>query len=366
MGTIYIGGQNKKKGRSFWKLYLFLALFFVVVGSALKVSAPMIVEQWINRKGAEAAGYAFSVRAVDLALGKGQVNLVDVKVFNPETSAKLLETPNLTVQLNWQDLVLSQDKKVGVSADKMDVYLSKDFTSELKRIEASKKKFKNDYYLNLVEATVGELNLIEQKEELSRTVLALTNVNLRGKEFSLLSINKKTEFTVTSDLADGGKLNLTGRTSEVNGAMPWTIQGSLKKVPSDIFNKMAGAELPFSFNEAALNAEITARSEQGKVSGEIKPAIEKLNLIDEKPGFPTQTISRLLNEELTFTLPFSLKDELTLQYEEQFKKLKAYRKYPAATEATPAPATAKKAEPAVKVNKTAQTKEKKGFSFWPF
>jgi hypothetical protein len=43
--------------------------------------------------------------------------LKDVKVFNPRTSSELLKASNLTIQLNWQDFVLSQDKMVSVSAD---------------------------------------------------------------------------------------------------------------------------------------------------------------------------------------------------------------------------------------------------------
>ncbi|MBA2404672.1 MAG: DUF748 domain-containing protein [Bdellovibrionales bacterium] len=186
-------------------------------------------------------------------------------------------------------------------------------------------------------------------------MIELNDVNVKVKEVSLLSINKKTEFSVSSNIAVGGKLNLSGKTSEANGSTPWSIQGSLKQVPADIFNKMAGDKLPFTFNEASLNAEISAHTEDGKVSGEITPDIKKLNLIEEKPGIPTQTIGRLLNEELTFSLPFTLKDELTLQYADTYNKLKMYRKYPAAEGSGPAEAKVTQGE-----------KPKKSNSFWPF
>jgi hypothetical protein len=139
--------------------------------------------------------------------------------------------------------------------------------------------------------------------------------------------------------------------SEANA---WSIQGSLKHVPSDIFNKIAGDKLPFDFPESRLNADINAESDHGKVVGEISPEIKKLNLLNEKPGVPTQSIKRVLNDELTFTLPFTLKNELTLHYSDTFQKLKTYRKDPGAV------VTA--SEPKV----TQAPKAKKTFSFWPF
>lgn len=355
MRTIYIGDSqsNKSNNGSMTKVYFFLILILVIVGSILKISAPMIVEEWINRKGAGANGYAFSVREVDLRLGKGQLVLMDVKIFNPRTSNKLIEAPSLNIQLNWNDLLISQEKKFSISADKVDLFLSKDFSSEIKRIELSKEK---DFYLETVEGKFGKLNIIEQKEDLSRTVIELNDVNLKVKDVSLLSINRKTEFSISSNVADGGKLNLTGKTSEENGSTPWSINGSLKQVPANFFNKMAGDKLPFSFNESSMNAEISAHSEGGKVSGEITPDIKRLNLIEEKPGIPTQTIARALTDELTFVLPFTLKDELTLQYTDAFRKLKTYRKDSIAVERSVA-AAAKDSQ----VKKT-----KKAFSFWSF
>lgn len=356
MKTIYVGsGQSSKnQNGSMTKIYFYLFLFLLILGSALKFSAPMIVEEWINRNGAAAKGYAFSIRDVDIRFGKGQLVLMDVKIFNPTTAAKIVEAPNLTIQLNWNDLLISQDKNVSISADKVDLILSKDFSSEMERVQTVKNR--EDFYMNSVEGKIGKLNIIQQKDDLSRTVIELNDVNVNVKDVSLLSINKKTEFTVSSNVADGGKLNLTGKTSVENGRTPWSIQGSMKQVPADIFNKMAGDKLPFSFRESSLTAEITARSENGKVSGEITPDIKILNLVEEKPGIPTQTIARALTDELTFVLPFTLKEELTLLYADTYRKLKTYRRDPAVAE-TPVPVAAKVSQ--VK-------KAKKGFSFWSF
>lgn len=336
MRTIYIGsGQNKKSnhGRSF-KVTMYLFLFLAVLGSALKVTGPIIVEEWINRNGAGKNGIAFSVRDVDFSLMKGQLILNDVKVFNPKTSGELLESPRLTIQLNLKDLVLYQDKNYLITADQVDAFLSKD-------ISVLKQELGVD--LNTLESKIGKLNVIEKKEDQSRTMLELNEVNFVAKTNS--------EFNFLSKVAEGGSLELTGKAGK--------IQGSLKHVRSNIFNKLAGDKLPFTFNESFLDAQINAHVAQGKISGEISPEIRKLNLLEESPGNETRSIARILNEELTFTLPFTLKEELVLQYEDTYKKLKSYRKY-AASDVRPQSVQAQSSP----VSHT--EKDKKSFSFWPF
>jgi hypothetical protein len=358
MGTIYIGGHKSRKQGGFkWKLYMFLFLFLAITGTVLKVTAPTIVEQWINRNGAGKNGYAYSIREVDLSLGKGEIRLRDVKIFNPKTNSEIIETPELVIKVDLQDLVLSQDKKVSLNAEKVDLILSKDFSSEIERIKVAGKDNKN-FYLDSVEGKIGNLNIIEKKDDQSRTMLELNNVSLKVKEVSPLSINKKTEFSVSSNVAEGGTLSLSGKTNEENGKTPWSIHGVLKQVSSDIFNKIAGDKLPFSFFSSNLNAEISAHSDHGKVKGEIVPDIDRVNLLEERAGYQAQPIKRLLNEELTFSLPFTIKDEVTLQYEDIFSRLKNYRRgasVSVATESAQAPA------PVSKV-----VKAKKASSWWPF
>lgn len=355
MRTLYIGGQRRRTNGIGWKFFVFFIVFLVMAVGILKVSAPMIVERWINEKGKGEHGYAFSVRDIDLSITQGEMVLKDLKVFNPQTSTDLIEAPTVTLQVNWADII-QQDKKVKLIADKIDVILSKDFSSEIDRIKALNEKYKEKPYLNELEGTVGKLNIIEQKEDLSRKVIELSDVNLKIKEVALLSINNKTQFTFTSNVVDGGKLQLIGKTmNEVDGATPWNITGTMKNVPTDIFNKIAGDKLPFSFNESRVNAEISAQSEKGEIKGEIVPDVKRLNLIVEKPGVPTQSIARALNEDLSFALPFTLKDELNVQYADVYRKLKNYRKYPAASEA-----------PAKENLQVSQNDKSSKSSFWPF
>lgn len=357
MGSLYIGGR-RHSGKSGWKwkLGLFLILFSVVAVSALKVSAPFIVEQWINKKGATTSGYAFSVRDVVLGLEKGQLTLNDVKVYNPETHSRLLESPKLVINFDWRNMLVADEKKLMVQTDKVDLFLSKDFASEMERIKDAADEIEDDLYLQILEGRIGKLTVVEKMEEQGRTVLVFTDVGMKVKDVSLHGVNKKTEFSMASKIAKGGELNLAGKIIPEGENTAWKIEGAMKQVPADIFNRIAGDKLPFSFLDESLNAQVTAHSKNGAIMGEIKPDIQRLNLLKERPEGPTQSITRALTEELTFSLPFSVTDKVSLQYEDTFKRLVTYRRYPAAQTERAAP------------NETpaSQTTSRKKSSSWTF
>lgn len=325
MRTIYIGAEQKTKknnGGFKWKVYAFLFVFFVASGYVINFSAPLYVEHWINQKGEG----AFSIRDVEISLAKTQLVLKDLRINNPKKDTELIDAPHLIIQFDWPSLLTAETKKVALIVDKMDIILHQDFTAEIERLKAFK--------LDVIEARIGELKVIERKADRSRTILDLKDVTTSFKADG---------FVVNSTISDGGKFILSRKGDN--------FQGSLIQVPAELLSKLAGDKLPFSFNEPRMNATITAQLDQGKVSGVISPEVKRLNLVGEN-----QTIARALTEELTFTLPFTMTDELRLDYAETYRKLKAYRKHPTPT------VGAGSAETRV----TQTGKEKKTFSFWPF
>lgn len=327
MRDLYIGGPRRaKKGGIMWKLYLFLFFFLIIIGAGLKLSAPLLVEKWLNKQGSGKQGYAYTVREVELALSEGEITLKDVKVFNPQTKVALLESPSLKIKMDILDMLRAEDRKISMSAEKLDIFLSHDLTSEIKRITNSSTY--HDLYLSLIEGKFSQANIIEKKPNESRTLMKLQDVSLKMKDLSISSVNQKTEFSLNSKIANGGQMDLVGVMNEEEGPNTWKIEGSLKEFSPDLFNQLAGSHLPFTFNESVLNAQIIAHSKSGELKGEIVPEVTKLNIITERPGLEKQTIARALSEELTFSLPFTLKDELTLEYADTYKKLKDYRKYP--------------------------------------
>ena len=327
MSELYIGGQRRtKKGGVLWKIALLMVFLLLMLGAALKVSSPFIVERWLNDQGQENEGYAYSVREVGLSLKEGEMTLKDVKVFHPQTQVEILQSPSLKLKMNLPDILNASERRIVISADKLDVFLSKDLSSEIERMKKSTEN--KDLYFSLVEGEFTELNIIEKKIDFSRTLVGFRDVNLTMKELSMMSVNEKTQVGLAAKLKQGGEMSLTAKMSDEEGRSFWAIEGSLREFPPELLNKVAGSELPFTFNEEVLNAQVTARSHEGSIMGEIVPEVSRLNLIDERAGGPRQVIARALTDELTFSLPFSLKDELTLEYADTYKKLKEYRKYP--------------------------------------
>lgn len=327
MRNLYVGGGRRaKRSGILWKLSLFFFFVLIAAGAALKVSAPFIAEKWLNKHGNGRLGYAYSVRDVELQLKESMIILRDVKVFHPKTNAELVKSPSLKLKMKIQDLLDSSDRRLDIEGERLDVYISSDLNSEIARISNIEEIKK--WYFSSIGAKFNQVNFIEQMPDESRTLVRMNDVNLGFKDISVLSVNSKSEFTLLSKLASGGEVNLVGTMENENDKNFWKIEGTIKDFSPALFNRLAGSELPFTFNEPTLDAQITAHSKDGAIQGEITPEITRLNLIDEKPGFPRQIIARALNEELTFSLPFTLKDKLTVEYANTFKKLKEYRKYP--------------------------------------
>src|SRR5690606_34824804 len=135
MRDLYIGGGQRKakKGGVMWKLYLFLFLFIITVGGALKISAPVIVERWLNQRGSDNSGFTYSVREVELSLKEGEMILKDLKVFHPKSNEELLKTSSLKLRMNLQEIFNTSASRVEVSADQLNVFLSNELISEINR-----------------------------------------------------------------------------------------------------------------------------------------------------------------------------------------------------------------------------------------
>lgn len=329
MRDLYIGGQRPRKSGGFmWKLYLFLFLFFIALGGALKVSAPVMVERWLNEKGSGDHGFAYSVREVELALREGEIILKDLKVYHPQSKVEIAKTTSLKVEMDLPNMLSSGPKRVEVSAASLDVFLSDELASEIDRMKTT--EMPETLYFSLLKGNFSQVNIIEKKEDISRILLKLQEVAIDMKELSLSAVNKNSEFSFNSKLISGGEFSFSGKVNaeEQDEKEFWQLEGALKEFSPELLNRLAGAELPFTYNESTLSAQIMARSKEGKIEGEILPQVSRLNLVIEGARGQKQTIARALTEELIFNLPFQVKSDFTLEYEDTFKKLKDYRKYP--------------------------------------
>jgi len=298
----------------------------------LLLVAPIWIKSTINKAGADQKGYSFRVNDVDMNLGQGKIKIKDIVVFNPSTSVKIAELPFLTVNFSLVD-VLRRDKIVTLSSEELNITISKDLMDEIHKIkEDAESNVKEALYLKEASMKLDRMNVREIKEENTRTILTLTNVQLNVKDIGTGSINENTEFNLKSSIAEGGNIKLMGKTKLEADGTPWAINGVLSGIPAKVIEKLAGDKLPLDIVDANINTKITAQSSQGILEGVLTPEIKEFKLSEEKNnGVLKRNVAKAINsifktkpgeEDFQISIPFTLKENFSLNFSETLEKIR--------------------------------------------
>lgn len=327
MKPIYIS-KPEPKNRA--RLYIIAGIILFLV--ALRAMTPLLVENYINHAGGDDKGYAFRVDDIDLKIWRGVVTVGEARVYNAKTDQNFVEANDIT--FNFDPTKIFDDRKVfTVSGREIDIILSKDFASEIERVKnEAKKKTKNEVYLDKVEAEFKTINVQQNEEGGTRTLITLEDTQALLKDFGVGSVNEATEFEVESKIAGGGNIQLQGKTVLEKKETPWIIEGKMEAISSAVIEKLAGDKLPFEVEKANIDAEIAAHSSGGQISGVLEPHIKDFKLVDKKDeGFLKRNLAKVGNyifekskgddEELSMKLPFTLNENFTLNLPETIDKI---------------------------------------------
>ncbi len=328
MKPIYIYRPHAKSNKT-----IIVILVVVMLMVAFAVAAPFLIKSYINKAGADEKGYAYRVGDVDINPFKAQMRLHDIKAFNIKSSVPFAEMTDVKVKFNLIDF-LRNEKRMTVNVDQVNVIISKDLFEEINRIKnETKEKTDGDFYVDEVNAFVGEINIKDLRNDNMRTILTLKDANLLMNDFGFGDINEKTTFKLNSSLAEGGKMNLSGKTRLETRDTPWAIEGEMTGITSQVIEKMAGDKLPLEIKEANINAKIFASSSGGRIDGYLSPDVKEFKLIEDKEeGFLKRNIAKATNfivnkategdKEIKLEIPFTLNENFTINFEETINKLK--------------------------------------------
>jgi hypothetical protein len=311
--------------------YVLLAIFFILITVILM--APTFIEAYINKTGSDQKGYSFRINDLRFSVLKGEILLQGLKVFNDRSSVNFAEAKKIV--LNFDPLRIFDDKKVfSMQANSIDVLISKDFVDEIERVKNEhKEKIDTSLYLDKVDAKVNTINVQQIIDNKPKTILTLKDAQATLYDFGIGSINENTEFKIHSNIAEGGSIDLNGKTKLESNKTPWVIEGSMSKIPSAVLEKLAGDKLPVDIEKANINATIAAHSAGGKVEGEIVPDIKDFALSEDKDnGFLKRNLAKAANaifskvkeekKEVSLKLPFTLKEDFKVDIPDTLQKLK--------------------------------------------
>lgn len=327
MKTIYIS-RPQSKSRARFYIIAGIVLFLV----ALRAISPLLIENMINHAGSDRYGYNFRVDDIDLKIWRGVVSVGEARVFNAKTDQNFVEARDLT--FNFDPTKIFDNKKIfTVTGKEVDITISKDLVSEVKRVKnEAKDKTKSKIYLDKVEAEIDVINVQQHESDGTRTLITLKDTQALLKDFGIGSVNKDTKFEVESKIAGGGNILLKGKTVLEKHESPWAIEGKMESISSQVIEKLAGDKLPFEVEKANISAEIVAHSSGGQISGVLEPHIKDFKMVDKKDeNFIRKNLIKVGNyifertkgkdEELDMKLPFTLNENFTLNLPETIDKI---------------------------------------------
>lgn len=221
-----------------------------------------------------------------------------------------------------------------MKADQLNLILSKALFDEIQRIQdqAINKKG-SGFYLDKIIALFERIYVIEADETNSRTILTLMDSKVSGKELAMGDVNTKSEFSFDGKIAEGGSIDLKGKTIQKENSTPWTIQGKMTNILPDVLEKLTGDKLPIDITKPNLNAVIVARSQEGQIEGTLTPNITEFNLREEKKSQWGDIIVKVRNYDLEkapaseeivkFDIPFIVRENLSLNIDETVNRVKS-------------------------------------------
>lgn len=330
MKSIYVGTTSKKKKnyfRYFWPLILLV--FFI---SALVVSSPVLIRHFVNKAGADEKGHTYRVGDIRLDLSKGIFHIEEFKVFHQSSVNPILIINNADIKVLWPEL-LSGNKIYNIRSEIVNIFISNHLIQELKRLKnQSKSSAGGKDYLDEVVFSADRFYFREVDDETIRTVLTLTDLKSTINDIGLGKVFENTHFRLKANVAEGGSLEMKGKTQKEGDHLVWILEGNLQDIPSRAFDKLAGNEGPMAIAETKVNAHLEARSEDGLIIGELSSRIQDFKFSESKrQGLINRGLSRvtnmLLKEQLAedgslqLNIPFVLKENVEVKIPELLKEL---------------------------------------------
>lgn len=313
------------------KLYIFLAAL-ILLFIALRVAAPYVLEAYINTTGTDEKGYRYRVEDIDLKLLKGQVGVRSFNMFKREAGMNFVEARDIVFDMDPLR-AFDREKIFSVNVGSVEFVVSKDLFEEVNRVKnEAKEKAPGKLYIQDLKAKIGTINVKQVRDEKAEPIITLKNARAHITDLGVGSRKENTEFALTSLIAEGGQIDLSGKTKLEAENTPWEINGEMKQIPAAVLDKLAGDKLPIEITQANVDASITARSGGGQIEGKIVPEIKEFKLSEDKDeGFIKRNVAKAANflfdktkgenQEISLTLPFTLNENFTVDVPDTIQKI---------------------------------------------
>lgn len=325
MKAIYINryeGPEKKKYSFFLKFILVL----IILGGLSRLIAPYFLTGYINKMGENDEGLRFQVNDLSLKVFDSKIKIGNLRVIDQTGVVVLMELSEGLIDVDPIRL-LKKENLVSQHWKKGEVVLSKLLIDQLKSLREKNKSL----FIDSLKTSFDEFQIKQMKDENMITLLSLKDVHTKLRNVGIEDLKKSKSFQFDSKIKEGGRLSITGKALAHLANTPWEITGQMTKIHAVVLDKLYGDSLPIQIREADLNVKIQATSQNGTVAGIITPDVKEFMLKDESGSTLKRTVAKVSNyvlkkmknkdEELTFQIPFTLKDSFSLDIAQPLKKI---------------------------------------------
>lgn len=273
----------------FWKQKkILIPLLVVMFLAVLRIIAPPLILQKINAelkdKSPSLTGH---VADLDLALLFGSATLEGITASIKDSGKEFLKVESVNASLDMAKLIRG-DIEVNALIENPDFTYSEELMKAIKEhVAAQPKEDKPLPDLRVARVDVKDAVVrMEPYPSLSKGGgIVMSDIEARATNVIPSEKLDKTLFSMQGKLLKSGDVKVTGAARIEEKPVEWTVDSEILNFDLTTLNQFLSKNVPLTFTKGELDFFAEAKSEEGKVTGYLKPFVEELDVIKTEEDF---------------------------------------------------------------------------------
>lgn len=273
----------------FWKKKkILIPLIIVLFLGILRIIAPPLILQKINAELKDMSPTLTGhVADLDLALLFGSATLEGVTASIKDSGKEFLKVKSANASLDLWELIRG-NVEVKALIKNPDFTYSNELMEAIKDHVASQPKEDRplpDIRVARVDVKDAVMRM-EPYPSLSKGGgVVMSDVEVRATNVIPSDKLEKTLFSLQGKLLKSGDVKVTGAAKIEEKPLEWTVDSEILNFDLTSLNQFLRQKVPLTFTKGELDFFVEAKSEDGKITGYLKPFVERLDVVKTDEDF---------------------------------------------------------------------------------
>lgn len=283
--------HNKKPPRLRQKKYIMPIVFLVTVVALRLILTPVLLSFINNKLKDKEVSPTLQGHVGSLSLGfiRGAVTMADITAEIRDGDKRFLKVDSVEAGISWKDL-FKGDLVADVVVNKPDFTYSEDLLKALKihakeTKDEDKKKEAPPVRLARVDVKDAVMRLKPYDSLTPINDILMSDIDARITNATPTKELPKTLMTVQAKLLDSGQVKTVGEAELLNEPLRWSVDGELLNFDLTSLNRFLSKKVPLTFTKGKLDFFAEAKSENGAISGYLKPFVKNLDVVRKEEDF---------------------------------------------------------------------------------